>query len=287
MKTLITGATGTLGQEVTRRLLEFGYEVVAFSRDEQKHQKLPKNNKLQSFIGDVRDYDALLEASSGCDQIFHFAALKCLNLYEHAPNEVLKTNILGTYNVDRVQRNNHSIKRVVFSSTDKACYPINVYGNTKAIGEKIIASNSNNVVCRYGNVLGSRGSFLSVMIEKLLTNKPIPITHTMASRFFLTIQEAASFVVGESLKEDVKEVRIPKMNAIYMTDLVKVIAKILNVGIYAIEEVGLRPGEKVHEVLSMEHEPQGLITSEDNQFLPHQAFDYFSSSVNAIVAGMI
>jgi FlaA1/EpsC-like NDP-sugar epimerase len=228
-----------------------------------------------------------MEASSGCDQIFHFAALKCLNLYEHAPNEVLKTNIYGTYNVDKVQKNNPSIKRVVFSSTDKACYPINVYGNTKAVGEKIVSANSNNVVCRYGNVLGSRGSFLSLLIDSLLARQPVPITHRMASRFFLTIQQAASFIINESSSEASPLVRIPQMNAIYMTDLVEVISKILNVAGYQIEEVGLRPGEKIHEILSMEHEPLGLITSEESHFLPHQAFDYFSPSVNAIMAGAV
>lgn len=257
MKVLITGITGSLGAYVSRICLAQNLEVIGYSRDELKQQQFPKHPNLKLYLGDVRDRDRLRFASRKCDTIFHFAALKHVDKLQENPDEALKTNVEGTDNVLAAQRDN-GIFRVVLASTDKAVFPINSYGKSKALAEDLVLRNPHNVVCRYGNVLGSRGSVLQTFRDGLLSDeKELVFTDTKMSRFWWTVSDAANFVYNASIESE--GLCIPDQRACSVVRLGVALAKRLKVSAFKTREIGIRPGEKLHEYLdenrcsNMEH----------------------------------
>ncbi len=206
---------------------------------------MPKQDRLTLRLGDVRDLARMCELSYGVDVIFHFAALKCIDGLEFEAEECIKTNIDGTLNIIKAQRIN-VVPRVVLSSTDKSVYPINVYGYSKALSERIVLQNSNNVVCRYGNVVASRGSVIPSFAKTLKEEKKIYLTHPDMTRFLISIEDAAKFVYQSSLKTQ-GGVNIPNMKSCEIGQLAEAVGAAVNVHAWDVELVGLRPGEKLHE----------------------------------------
>lgn len=263
MRILITGITGTLGRKVSKSLLDYGHEIIGYSRDEQKQRLIPSHDKLTLYLGDVRDKDRIAEASRGCDAIFHLAALKCVDTLESNPDESIKTNLVGTNNVLHAQRVN-SIPRIVFTSTDKAVYPINAYGKSKALAEDLVLRNSNNIVCRYGNVLASRGSVLPFFVEKIRNDHPVEITDPRMTRFWMTQDEATDFVVTCGLSDNATGLNLPNVQSASLPSIALAIGDILGKEI-TVKEIGIRPGEKMHEHLRTEEEG-GVICSNDRSY---------------------
>ena len=256
MKALVTGVTGTLCRAVLTRLLaEPGIEVIGYSRDEKKQSEIPmpSSNRLTLVLGDVRDQRRLTESSRGCTIIFHFAALKRVDAMEANPEECIQTNIEGTINVLGAQRAN-KISRVVLSSTDKACRPINVYGYCKALAEKLVLRNANNVVVRYGNVLASRGSAIPCFIESIKTGKSVNLTHVDMTRFFMRIEDAADFVMDSGMSGRGGLKIKTEMKSCLITDLIDTLAEMLGKPVPDINLIGMRPGEKINEDLIHEYE---------------------------------
>jgi UDP-N-acetylglucosamine 4,6-dehydratase len=263
MRYLITGITGTLAQEVSKRLLDTGHWVTGISRDEQKQRLLPQHPRLRLVLGDIRDGERIIEASEDVDLIFHFASLKCVDTLEHQPSEALQTNILGTQNVLIAQKV-HRIDRVVFTSTDKACYPINSYGFSKALAEKLVLQNSRNVVCRYGNVIASRGSAIPMFVYAIQNKLPVMLTHESMSRFFIRVEDAAQFVIDQSRGMG-GGLKITEMKRTSIVKVIDAISKILNIP-YDIQVTGLRAGEKINECLKMAHEGSEVHSHTASQF---------------------
>lgn len=261
-KILITGGTGSFGRFLLKYLLnEDCSEIVIFSRDEEKQVKLReeiKDSRVRFVIGDVRDFERIFEASQGMDVIFHAAALKQVPNCEFNVMEAVKTNILGAENVRRAAMLNR-VEAVISISTDKAVKPVNVMGMTKALQERLmIQSNSGStrfIVVRYGNVIGSRGSVIPLFKEKVLNNEPLPITDFRMTRFLLTLNEAINLIMTAYIEGRGGEVFVKKLPAAKVVDIAKVMAKALtNKSNYPMREIGIRPGEKVHEVLVSEEE---------------------------------
>lgn len=253
MNCFITGVTGTLGQTVTGMLLARGHTVIGYSRDEQKQRTIPQYEGLTLYLGDIRDRTRMFEAARGADIIFHFAALKCVDTLEKNPEEAIATNVIGTENVLYAQRA-LGIDRVVLASTDKAVYPINAYGNSKALAERLVLRNPNNVVCRYGNVLGSRGSVLPMFVASLKSKEAhVEVTDKRMTRFWTTVDRAASFVIQSGFEQD-GGLKIPPMQTASVVQLVDTVAEYLDVKAFSVNDVGIRPGEKIHECLIASHE---------------------------------
>lgn len=249
MRALITGITGTLGTEVTKQLLELDCNIVGYSRDEQKQGTFPYAKSVTMYLGCVRDQARLLEASRGIDIIFHFAAMKCIDKAEDNPEESILTNIMGTWNVCHAQRMNR-IPKIVLASTDKAVLPINVYGACKLIAERLVLRNKANVVCRYGNVIASRGSVVPAFINSIQKFGSVDITDQECTRFWITPKQAAQFVVNCGVT-DLRGVQIPKMKSSFVVDIAKVIGKILNQK-FSYNYTKLRAGEKLHESITLD-----------------------------------
>lgn len=249
VKHFISGITGTLGRAVADKLLQDpGIEVVGYSRDELKQSQIPKHPRLTLYLGDVRNRDRLIEATRDVSVLFHFAALKRVDSMEENPEECVFTNVDGTMNVLGAQRAN-KIKRVVLASTDKAAHSETVYGACKFLSEKLVLRNQANIVCRYGNVLASRGSVVHTFVKSLLDERTINITHREMTRYFLTIDQAANFVLNSARDLD-GGLKIPKLRACRILDLAIVISKILEINNPKINVVGIRGIEKIHECLS-------------------------------------
>lgn len=254
MNIFITGITGTLGQAVMADLLkDEKHHVFGYSRDEKKQSDIPPHPRLTLILGDVRDQRRLIESTRGMDLILHFAALKRVDTLEKNPEESIETNVNGTINVLGAQRIN-KIRRVVLSSTDKACKPINVYGYCKALAEKLVLRNKSNVVVRYGNVLGSRGSAVPAFIESIAKRSEVSLTHKDMTRFFIRIEDAAAFVIDSAFQSEGGLKIYDKMKACKIIDLVDVIADSFGDNRYTINDIGMRPGEKIHEDLCHEYE---------------------------------
>lgn len=263
---LITGGTGSFGHTALETLTD-KYKlkkIIVFSRDENKQfemrKKFPQKN-IRFFLGDVRDEARLTMALQGIDYVIHAAAQKQVPAAEYNPFECIKTNINGAQSVITASIKNN-VKKVIALSTDKACNPINLYGATKLCAEKLFV-NANQLspmngtrfsVVRYGNVIASRGSVIPFFKDLINQGKKeLPLTHSEMSRFFITLSSAVSFVF-DSLK-DMKggEISIPKMNSIYIRDLIKFLDKKIKIKI-----IGTRPGEKVHEILCSKDETRML-----------------------------
>jgi len=280
MKYLITGITGTLGRAVSTLILNNPDSLlVGYSRDECKQSALAKHPRLTLYLGDIRDRERFIEASRGVDIVFHFAALKHVDKLEENPEESIQTNINGTENVLHAQRVN-KIKRVVFSATDKGAYPINVYGMSKGIAERLVLRNPNNVVCRYGNVLGSRGSFLTSLVQTLKSENSAYVTDPNMTRFWITAEDAASFVFQSAAGSG--GLKIPPMKASPIHQLVTAVARVLNINSYRSIQTGIRPGEKVHECLRTEAEGEVLYSHSAPQFTEQELVDLISPIVRTM-----
>jgi FlaA1/EpsC-like NDP-sugar epimerase len=261
---LITGITGTLGTALTRFLLrDPETEIIGVSRDEQKQRQMPTHERLRLAIADVRDGHAVSRAIGNKDLhgIFHLAALKCVDTLEFNPEEAIKTNVGGTSNMLDIADQYGA--KLVLTSTDKACYPVNAYGASKYLAERIVLQAGHTAV-RYGNVIGSRGSFVPNLILSLKTEGKAYLTHPEMTRFWMSVDQVVQFVVKAMMNPDKpkKTITPPGIQASSLKEFIKAVAAFCAVENYEIEEIGIRPGEKLHEVL-VTREEGGLITSAD------------------------
>jgi len=266
---LITGGTGSFGNAVLRRFLDSELrEIRILSRDEKKQDDMRKkynNTKLKFYIGDVRDYQSVLYAVRGVDFIFHAAALKQVPSCEFHPMEAVKTNVLGTENVLEAAIN-CSVKRVVCLSTDKAVYPINAMGISKAMMEKVVVAKSRSsvktIICgtRYGNVMASRGSVIPLFTNQIRLGQPITITDPNMTRFMMTLDDAVDLVLYAFQHGNPGEIFVQKAPAATIETLAKAMIGILNVPKHPINVIGTRHGEKLYEVLLSREE---MVAAED------------------------
>jgi len=254
-KILILGGTGTLGKALLEKLTE-RHEVIVLSRDEQKQYALKKQYPHVEFIiADIRDKSSIKHAFENVKYVFHVAALKHIDIIEENPIESVKTNILGTINVCE-EALEHNVKHVIFSTTDKAIDPINVYGNCKAISEKIILNyNKFNKTYfkffRWGNILNSSGSAIPFFIDCIKKGKSIPLTNKEMTRFFTTIEIAVNFML-ENIDTRKNHFTL-NMKSAYILNIITIIGELLDLPAnYHI--TGLRSGEKLHESLISSHE---------------------------------
>jgi len=257
---LITGGTGSFGNAVLKRLIDSNIsEIRIFSRDEKKQDGMRKkysSPKLKFYIGDVRDYDSILNATRNVDYIFHSAALKQVPSCEFHPMEAVKTNILGTDNVLAAAIQN-KVKRVVCLSTDKAVYPINAMGISKAMMEKIMVAKSRNldsaetVICgtRYGNVMASRGSVIPLFIEQIRAGKPLTITDPHMTRFMMTLADAVDLVLYAFKHGNNGDIFVQKAPAATVEVLAEALTSLVGVPDHPIQVIGTRHGEKAFEAL--------------------------------------
>lgn len=274
-KIFISGATGSWGQTLVTQLLD-RYdveEIVCFSRGELQQVLMKRkfnDARLKFIIGDVRDYTAVENATKGVDYIFHLAALKHVPVCEENVQETIKTNIDGTNNIVYAAIKN-KVKKVIDVSSDKAVEPINLYGMTKAVGEKIIVqandqSDYTRFVCiRGGNVMGSSGSVIPFFIEQIKSGGPITVTDNRMTRFFLTLEEAIQLLFKASIDSIGGEMFVMNMPSCYIVDLADVLMQEL--GKVEIIEKGIRPGEKLDEMLISSHESSLTYCYDSNYFL--------------------
>lgn len=255
---LITGGTGSFGNAVLRRFLNSGIrEIRVLSRDEKKQDDMRKrfnSPKLKFYIGDVRDYQSVLNAVRGADFIFHAAALKQVPSCEFHPLEAVKTNVLGTENVLEAAIN-CGVERVICLSTDKAVYPINAMGISKAMMEKVAVAKSRSangtVICatRYGNVMASRGSVIPLFVDQIRAGKPITVTDPNMTRFMMTLDDAVDLVLYAFEHGNSGDVFVQKAPAATIKTLAYALTNLLNVPDHEVREIGTRHGEKLYEVL--------------------------------------
>lgn len=256
---MITGGTGSFGNQVLEELIDSDLKkIIVFSRDESKQDDMRRkynNKKIEFIIGDVRDYNSIFSATSGVDFIFHAAALKQVPSCEFFPLEAVKTNVIGTENVLEAAVQN-KIKCVVVLSTDKAAYPVNAMGISKALMEKVTiakarqyaGSNTRICITRYGNVLFSRGSVVPLFIENAISNKSIPITNGDMTRFIMTLHEAMQLVLFAFNNCKGGEIFIQKSPSCTIDILAESIIEMFAPGLKT-HTIGLRHGEKMFEVL--------------------------------------
>ena len=257
---LITGGTGSFGNAVLKRFLDTDIgEIRVFSRDEKKQDDMRKcyaHPKLRFYIGDVRDYQSTLNATRGVDYIFHAAALKQVPSCEFYPMEAVKTNVIGTENVLESAIQN-GVKKVVCLSTDKAVYPINAMGISKAMMEKVMVAKSRNlertptVICgtRYGNVLASRGSVIPLFIEQMRSGQPLTITDPNMTRFMMTLTDAVDLVLYAFEHGTNGDLFVQKAPAATIEVLAHALTQLLGKNGYPINVIGTRHGEKLYEAL--------------------------------------
>lgn len=255
---LITGGTGSFGNAVLKRFLSSSVkEIRILSRDEKKQddmRKLYNNDKIKFYIGDVRDYHSLLNVTRGVDFVFHAAALKQVPSCEFHPMEAVKTNVLGTENLlDAAIANN--VKKIVCLSTDKAVYPINAMGTSKAMMEKVIiakARNSlNSVICttRYGNVMASRGSVIPLFVDQIRAGLPITVTDPEMTRFMMTLDDAVELVNYAFENGNAGDIFVQKAPAATITTLVDALKDLGGLPNHEVIILGTRHGEKLYETL--------------------------------------
>ncbi|MEB2517399.1 polysaccharide biosynthesis protein [Pseudomonas sp. YuFO20] len=259
-KLLITGGTGSFGNAVLKRFLDTDIaEIRIFSRDEKKQDDMRKhyaNSKLKFYIGDVRDYQSVLNATRGVDYIFHAAALKQVPSCEFHPMEAVKTNVMGTENVLEASIQN-GVKRVVCLSTDKAVYPINAMGISKAMMEKVMVAKSRGadddktVICgtRYGNVMASRGSVIPLFIQQIRDGKPLTLTDPNMTRFMMTLADAVDLVLYAFEHGNNGDLFVQKAPAATVEVLAQALTQMLNLPEHPIQVIGTRHGEKLYEAL--------------------------------------
>jgi UDP-N-acetylglucosamine 4,6-dehydratase len=266
---MITGGTGSFGNAVLQRFINSSLgEIRIFSRDEKKQDDMRKqfhNNKIKFYIGDIRDYQSVLSAMRGVDFVFHAAALKQVPSCEFHPLEAVKTNVLGTENVIEAAVN-CSVARVVCLSTDKAVYPINAMGISKAMMEKVMVAKSRisreTIICgtRYGNVMASRGSVIPLFVKQILSGKPITITDPNMTRFMMTLNDAIDLVLYAFENGNAGDIFVQKAPAATVETLARALITILNAPNHEINIIGTRHGEKLYEALLSREE---IVAAED------------------------
>ena len=257
---LITGGTGSFGNALVNRFLDTDIaEIRIFSRDEKKQDDMRKryaNPKLKFYIGDVRDYNSVLNATRGVDYIYHAAALKQVPSCEFYPMEAVKTNVLGTESVLETAIQNE-VKRVVCLSTDKAVYPVNAMGISKAMMEKVMIAKSRNVdsektvICgtRYGNVMASRGSVIPLFVDQIRAGKALTITDPNMTRFMMTLSDAVDLVLYAFEHGSNGDMFVQKAPAATVETLAKALTDLMGKLDYPINVIGTRHGEKLFEAL--------------------------------------
>lgn len=255
---LITGGTGSFGNAILRRFLDSELsEIRILSRDEKKQDDMRKkydHPKIKFYIGDVRDYQSVLNAVRGADFVFHAAALKQVPSCEFHPLEAVKTNVLGTENVLEAAINSE-VRRVVVLSTDKAVYPINAMGISKAMMEKVAVAKSRSSnktvinVTRYGNVMCSRGSVIPLFTNQIRSGQPITITDPAMTRFMMTLDDAVDLVLYAFVHGNPGEIFVQKAPAVTIQTLVYALTDLLNQPEHEVRVIGTRHGEKLYEAL--------------------------------------
>ena len=264
-KILITGGTGSLGQALTKRLLKEKVDTIRiFSRNEGKQVLMEnkfRDKRLRFLLGDINDLERLNRAFEDIDIVFHAAALKHVPKIEYNPFEAIKTNVIGSQNV--IDACLHAdVERAIAIGTDKAVSPLNTYGATKLLMEKLFvtANNYTNpikhrtkfIAFRYGNVLGSSGSVIPIFIDQIKQKQKVTITDPEMTRFSITMDEALDFILNATTYGKGSEIFVPKMRSYNIMDVVNSLQNLI--GNYGQEVVGIRPGEKLHEVLINEDE---------------------------------
>ncbi|WP_281889205.1 SDR family NAD(P)-dependent oxidoreductase [Paenibacillus sp. YYML68] len=270
---LVTGGTGSWGHELVTQLLTCDpKEVIVFSRNESTQVAMKRafeDDRLKFCIGDIRDREAVTAACKGVDYVFHLAALKHVPVCEDQPYEALKTNVHGTQHIIEAAIEN-KVKKVINISTDKAANPSNFYGMTKAIGEKLIIhanlldSGTKFVCVRGGNVLGTNGSVIHLFKKQIRERGTIGLTHRDMTRFFLTQQEAISLLLKATVEGRGGEIFVMKMPTCKIIDLAQVLAEQMGTPSLNIRELGIRPGEKIHEILYSEYEAQSTVLYDED-----------------------
>ncbi|WP_407330995.1 polysaccharide biosynthesis protein [Enterovibrio sp. 27052020O] len=273
---LITGGTGSFGNAVLNRFLDSDIgEIRVFSRDEKKQDDMRKkfaSSKLKFYIGDVRDYQSVANAMRGVDYVYHAAALKQVPSCEFYPLEAVKTNVLGTENVLEAAVN-FGVKKVVCLSTDKAVYPINAMGISKAMMEKVIVAKSRSLsgtdttVCctRYGNVMASRGSVIPLFVNQVFNDAPITVTDPNMTRFMMTLDDAVDLVLHAFINGVNGDIFVQKAPAATIDVLVQSILEICGRPSHQVNIIGTRHGEKLYEALC----------SREEMFVAHDQGDYY------------
>lgn len=262
---LITGGTGSFGKTMLRKLLSSFYfeiqEIRVLSRDEKKQDDLRKeinDNRVKFYLGDVRDYTAVREAVRGVDYVFHAAALKQVPSCDFFPLEAVKTNILGASNVLMACKETPSVKKVVVLSTDKAVYPVNAMGMSKAMMEKVMVAESRNcakgqVFCgtRYGNVIASRGSVIPLFINQIVNNREITLTEPNMTRFLMSLDEAIELVLYAFRHGQNGDIYVQKSPAATVDTIARAVVRLVGLTEeqVQIKVMGARHGEKLHETL--------------------------------------
>ncbi len=267
---LVTGGTGSFGKKFTQVMLKRYHpkKLIIFSRDELKQHEMRSSGlddpSLRYFIGDVRDVDRLRRAFQGVDVVVHAAALKQVPACEYNPIEAVMTNVMGARNIIDAALDS-SVSRVLALSTDKAVNPVNLYGATKLVAEKLFvqanaysgAGGTRFACVRYGNVVGSRGSVIPLFLEQRKTGR-VSITDARMTRFWITLEQGVNFVIRCIEQERGGEVFVPKLPSMKLTDLLQVIAPDAQIDV-----MGIRPGEKLHEALVSEDEARGARELDD------------------------
>ncbi len=285
---LITGGTGFLGQHLTREILKYNPKRIRiFSRDEVKHYRMNQDfgfpytgGLLRHFIGDVRDYERLKRAARGCDIIIHAAALKRIDMIEYNVEECIKTNVLGTLNIVKAALENN-VEKVIFVSTDKACSPVNTYGACKFVGERIFtesnfskgASKTILTSVRYGNVINSTGSIIPFFIKRIKDDEEIPLTDREMTRFLITPKQAVDLIF-KAIKFGVGgEVFVPKIPSFRIADLIDVLKEKFGKN-NPVKVIGIRPGEKIHELMINEAEASRTYEFDNSFVITSQIENY-------------
>jgi len=280
---LITGGTGSFGNAVLRRFLNTDIsEIRIFSRDEKKQDDMRQfymNPKIKYFIGDVRDRQSVDNAMQGVDYVFHAAALKQVPSCEFFPVEAVRTNVLGCENVLNSAQQ-HKVKKVIVLSTDKAVYPINAMGMSKALSEKVMVAKSRNlngtgiVFCgtRYGNVMASRGSVIPLFVNQIKHNQPITVTDPNMTRFMMTLENAVELVLFAFNKGDNGDIFVQKSPASTIADLAQALKELYKSST-EIKIIGTRHGEKLYETLVNREEMVKAIDEGDYYRIPADTRD--------------
>lgn len=290
MKVLITGFTGTLGTALIRKLIRVpGVEITGLSRDELKQANFAESiqsdfhlkhitpvPRLHMMLGDVSDPD--MSRATGYDAIVHLAALKRVDRMEYEPWQCVRTNIIGTQNVLYAAAVTGA--KFILASTDKAVAPINVYGMSKGIAEKSVLNYCNGTVIRYGNVMASRGSVIPQFVKTLQESQPrVEITHPDMTRFWVYSNTIVDFFMEKILGDSCPGLHIPTMRAAKVADVAAAIASILDVPEYVTNIVGVRPGEKLHEMLDY-----NLCSADENvQMTPDELHEFLLPLIEEIV----
>ncbi|WP_018756811.1 SDR family NAD(P)-dependent oxidoreductase [Paenibacillus terrigena] len=290
---LITGGTGSWGQELVRKLLDKSpKEIRIFSRNEslqvEMKQQFQHHPALTFIIGDIRDQDELMQACHQVDIVYHLAALKHVPICEQQPDQAFKTNVLGTQNVIQAAITN-LVKKVVYVSTDKASHPSNTYGMTKALGEKLMIhanvreGNTQFVCVRSGNVLGSVGSVVPIFRQRIEQGLEVGLTDVRMTRFFLTVSDAIELLLKATVDSRGGEIFVTKMPSCHIKDLAQVLIEDLATSTISIRETGARPGERLNEILISEFESRYAIDLDEHYYVILPSFEiaglqeYYSS----------